>query len=168
MSFLEGQKVDYMILEGFALPAFGAIRTTADLDIAVRIETKTKFESFLGLARTSGFEPVIASYSNPVNVFRDVKSGLEVELWLRPDGVVWNKETLRRRVRVMIGETSFWAISPEDFVVSKLARPDRGVQDEKDVKSVMVRLRNSIDRRYLAVRASKEGVSAMLMAIARA
>jgi hypothetical protein len=157
-----------MVLGGFALPAYGAIRTTADLDIAVRIGSKAKFESFLGTAKKFGFESAIASFANPVNVFRDEGSGLEIELWLRPDGVVWDKETLQRRRRVTTGKTDFWVISPEDFVISKLARPDRGVQDEKDVKSVLVRLGNSIDRRYLAKRASKAGVSAVLKAIERA
>jgi predicted nucleotidyltransferase len=168
VSFLERRNVDYVVLGGFALPAYGAIRTTADLDVGVRIGTKAEFESFLAAAEKFGFEPAIASFSNPVEVFRDTKSGLEVELWLRPDGVVWDKEMLRRRRRVRIGKTDVWVISPEDFIISKLARPDRGVQDEKDVKSVLVRSESTIDRRYLAERASKAGVSALLLSIDRA
>lgn len=92
MSLLERLKVEYMVLGGFALPAYGMVRTTADLDVAVRIATPREFEAFLGSARESGFEPTLAVFSNPINLPRDRKTGLEVELWTRPGGVTWDTE----------------------------------------------------------------------------
>ena len=165
--FLAGNKIDYMIIGGFALPSYGAIRATADLDLAVRIQTPQEFQAFLLKAERSGFKPSTASFSNPVVVLSDQKTGMEVELWLRPDGVVWDQETLERRNRIRIGSSDLYVVSPEDFIVSKLARPDRGVQDEKDVKSVLVRMERTIDRQYLERRAAKAGVLAILRAIER-
>ena len=165
--FLARNKIDYMIIGGFALPSYGAIRTTVDLDLAVLIRTRPEFESFILAAERFGFEPSSASFSNPVVVLTDQKTGMEVELWLRPDGIVWDRETLSRRKRIRIGSFDFYVVSPEDFIVSKLARPDRGVQDEEDVKSVLVRMEGNIDMNYLERRAAGAGVLAILKAINR-
>ncbi len=95
------------------------------------------------------------------------RPGLEVEFWLRPDGIEWDREALRRRRKVDIGGVKAWVVSPEDFIVSKLARPDRGVQDEKDVAGVLVRVGSRLDHRYLNRRARKAGVLPVLEAIRR-
>jgi len=55
-----------------------------------------------------------------------------------------------------------WIISPEDFIVTKLARPDRSVIDEQDVKSVLIMQRNKLDREYLEKRARNAGVLTLL------
>ena len=166
-SFLARNKIDYMIIGGFALPAYGAIRATLDLDLAVRIPTPKEFQNLLLTAERSGFKPSSASFNLPVMVLVDEKTGMEAELWLRPDGVVWDQETVDRRKKVRIGSSDFYIVSPEDFIVSKLARPDRGVQDEKDVKSVLTRMEGKIDGQYLQKRASNAGVLTILEAIAR-
>jgi hypothetical protein len=167
VAFLEGNKTDYMLIGGFALPSYGAIRTTVDLDIAARIQTESDFRALLESAPRWGFRPPAASLSNPVVVFADEKTGLEVELWLRPDGIAWDQETLRRRTRTRMGSAEVYLVSPEDFIVSKLARPDRGVQDEKDAKSVLARMGDKIDRKYLERRAANAGVLAVLGAVER-
>lgn len=164
-SFLEGHGVRYMVIGGFALPSYGAIRATVDLDVAVRIESKREFDSFVERAERSGFQPSVASFSNPVSVFKEEKTGLEVEFWLRPDGIKWDRETLRRRRRTKVGSVEVWLVSPEDFIVTKLSRPDRGVQDEKDAKGVLTRLRGAINRSYLERRAADAGVLALLKAV---
>jgi hypothetical protein len=53
----------------------------------------------------------------------------------------------------------------EDFVVNKLARPDRGVTDEQDVKSVLIRQAGKLDNEHLEKRAQKAGVLAVLKTI---
>jgi len=72
---------------------------------------------------------------------------------------------LDRRREVGIAGMSVWLISPEDFIVSKLARPDRGVVDEQDVKSVLERDDVELDWRYLEERAERAGVLALLETI---
>jgi hypothetical protein len=165
VSFLEVARLDYMLIGGFALPFYGMIRSTIDIDVAVSVHDRLGFDAFLRAVAEAGFKHTLGTLSDPVTVFLDRETGLEFEFWTRPDGVEWDEETLRRRRRYRLDGFDAWVISPEDFIVNKLARPDRGVQDEKDVKSVLVRLKGSLDREYLERRAENAGVLALLKAI---
>ena len=161
-AFLEGIGVDYMVLGGFALPFYGRIRSTLDVDVAANIPSEESFDQLLSSSENFGFHPTLCEYENPVCVLVDIETQLEVELWIRPDGVEWDEETLRRRRHFTVEDVSFWVISPEDFIVSKLARPDRMVQDELDVKSVLVRMNSRLDEEYLGFRAERFGVYVLL------
>lgn len=165
ISFLEENRIDYMLIGGYALPFYGEIRSTIDIDIAVAIRVKTQFDKFRVAAGESGFSAQICSFSNPECVFLDEKTGLEVEFWMKLDGVDWDVETLKRRRRHSLDGFEAWVISPEDFIVNKLSRPDRGVQDEKDVKSVLVRLHDDLDWKYLERKAKKAEVASLLRVI---
>jgi len=94
----------------------------------------------------------------------DVKGRLEAEIWTRPDGVVFDEELLRRRVRVRPFNDSFemFVIGPEDFIVNKLARKDRGVQDEQDALSVLALQQDKLDYAYLRKRAKNACVDRLL------
>jgi predicted nucleotidyltransferase len=166
LKLLEDTNVPYMIIGGYALPFYGRIRTTVDIDLAVVIGTGKELTQLLNSLRAADFEPTIASPDNPLIVVLDQKERIEMELWLKLDGVVFDDETLRRRQKAEI-DANFWAwiISAEDFIVNKLARPDRGVVDEQDVKSVLIRQANKLDNEYLQRRAKQAGVLAVLQAI---
>jgi hypothetical protein len=165
VDLLEGAGVDYMVIGGFALPFYGRIRTTLDIDVAVHTPTEEDFDRLVSKARAEGLTPTLCSYINPVNVLIDEATRMEVELWTRPDGVEWDEQTLRKRRRVRGNGISFWIISPEDFVVSKLARPDRVEQDELDVKSVLSLKEAELDWDYLEMRARRFGVYPLLAEI---
>ena len=169
ITLFEKNKIDYMVIGGYALPFYGRIRTTVDLDIAVAIETQKKFSCLLNLLRAANFEPTICSPNNPLIVVVDRQEKIEFELWTKPDGIVFDEETLRRRRKAQLSEgISAWVVSAEDFVVTKLARPDRGVIDEQDVKSVLVRQEGNIDWNYLEKRAKDAQVLTILKAIQNA
>jgi hypothetical protein len=155
-----------MIIGGYALPFYGRIRTTVDIDLAVAIGTEKELMQLLNSLRAADFESTIASPDNSLIVVLDQKERIEMELWLKLDGVVFDDETLRRRQKAEV-DANFWAwiISAEDFIVNKLARPDRGVVDEQDVKSVLIRQANKLDNGYLQRRAKQAGVLAVLQAI---
>jgi len=155
-----------MIIGGYALPFYGRIRTTVDIDLAVAIETEKELNQLLNSLRTADFEPTIASPNNPLIVVVDRRERIELELWFKPDGVVFDDETLRRRQKAEI-DANFWVwlISAEDFIVNKLARPDRGAIDEQDVKSVLIRQETKLDNEYLQRRAKQAGVFAILQTI---
>lgn len=155
-----------MIIGGYALPFYGRIRTTADLDLAVATKTKDDYTALLNLLRVADFEQTICSPNNPLTVIVDRKEGVEFELWSRPDGIVFDEETLTRRKKMQLsGDFWVWVVSAEDFIVTKLARPDRGVVDEQDVKSVLVRQEGQLDLNYLAKRAEAAQVLTILRAI---
>jgi hypothetical protein len=155
-----------MIIGGYALPFYGRIRTTVDLDLAVAVETQEKFNVLLNILRVADFEPTICSPNNPLIVVVDRQEKIEFELWTKPDGIVFDEQTLRRRRKAQLSEGfSAWVISAEDFIVTKLARPDRGVIDEQDVKSVLVRQEGKLDWNYLEKRAKDAQVLTILKTI---
>ena len=166
LKLFEDKNVPYMVIGGYALPFYGRIRTTVDIDLAVAIKTEKELNQLLNSLRAADFEPTIASPNNPLIVVVDRKERIELELWLKPDGIVFDDETLRRRQKAEI-DSNFWTwiISAEDFIVNKLARPDRGAIDEQDVKSVLIRQANKLDNEYLQKRAKQAGVLAILQAI---
>ena len=169
ITLFEENRIDYMIIGGYALPFYGRIRTTVDLDIAVAVKTQEKFCALLNLLRAADFEPTLCSPNNPLIVVVDRKEKIEFELWTRPDGIVFDEETLRRRRKAQLSEDiSAWVVSAEDFIVTKLARPDRGVIDEQDVKSVLVRQEGKLDWNYLEKRAKDTQVLTILKAIQNA
>ena len=154
-----------MIIGGYALPYYGRIRTTLDIDIAVALKLEDDFEQFCREAERTGYILSHASIKNPVFILLDKESGFEFELWTRLDGVDWNSETLLRRRKKRFDDINVWVISPEDFIVNKLARPDRGAIDEQDVKSVLVILKDTLDWEYLEIQAKKAGISSVLHSI---
>jgi len=163
LKLFEEKKIDYMIIGGYALPFYGRIRATIDIDIAVVIKSEKELRKIAEWLESIDFEPRILSYENPLFVVLDRREKIEIELWLKPDGIVFDKETLNRRRRVKLdSDIVAWIISPEDFVVNKLARPDRGANDEGDVKSVLVLQENRLDMKYLESRAKKAGVLTIL------
>ncbi len=165
VSFLRDQGIDYMIIGGYALPLYGRIRTTLDIDIAVALTTEEGFTRFLEEAERADYSISLGSFLNPVCLLHDRLTDYEIEIWRQPDGVVWDSETLRRRVKASLAGVEVWMISPEDYIVSKLARSDRGVIDEQDVKSVLEREDVTLDWLYLKGRAERAGVWAHLQMI---
>lgn len=165
ITLLERNRIDYMLIGGYALPFYGQIRTTIDIDIAAAIKTEKQLDTLRTAAEQSGYTPQICSILNPECVFLDNETGLEIEIWTKLDGVEWDEETLKRRQKHRLNGLEAWVISPEDLIINKLARPDRTVQDEKDVKSILTRLHNNLDRKYLERRAKKAAVTPLLRII---
>ena len=168
VNLLEPNGIDYMIIGGYALPFYGRIRATIDIDVAMVIKNNKEREDLLDLLRANDYEPTAGSTSilNPVMVVVDRKEGIEMEIWFKPDGIVFDTETLRRRRKASLSPNfDAWIISPEDFIVNKLARPDRGATDEEDVKSVLVLQEGKLDMKYLEKRAEAAGVLNILKAI---
>lgn len=155
-----------MIIGGYALPFYGRIRATVDLDLAISIKTEDELDCLRDMLKSIDFEITLDSFKNPVLVVLDKKEKIEMELWLKPDGIKFDDELLRRRRKMEFSKNlEAWVISPEDFIVTKLARPDRSVIDEQDVKTVLVRQEKKLDMDYLEKRAKDAGVLNILRSI---
>lgn len=155
-----------MIIDGYALPFYGRIRTTVDIDLAIIIKTEDELNYLIDLLKSIDFETTISSPLNPLILVLDQKEKIEIELWMKPHGIVFDNETLRRRQKVKLNENFLaWIISAEDYIINKLARLDRGVIDEQDVKSVLIRQKNKLDNEYLNRRAKEAGVFTLLQVI---
>lgn len=168
LNLLEEKNVPYMIIRGYALPFYGRIRATLDIDVAVIVETEEELEKLREWLLSKSFDVELYAPRNPCFVAVDREKGIEIEVWLRPDGIVFDQETLKRRKRAKLdNDLEAWIVSPEDFIVNKLARPDRGTVDEQDVKSVLTRQRDKLDEDYLRKRAKNAEVLKVLETIQR-
>ena len=156
-----------MLIGGYALPAYGRIRATQDVDIAIAASFP-EVVKLHGRLVERGFQPASSPHERaPLFVLTDVENRAEIEVWTKPDGVVFDDELLRRRVKVRPFDDDFemFAIGPEDFIVNKLSRKDRGVQDEMDVVSVLKRQTGRLDYEYLAKRAKAADVAGLLQVL---
>lgn len=165
VSFLDEQRLEYMFIGGHALPFYGRIRVTLDIDVAVAISSEEEFDEVCRQAVDNGYEVGLRYFSDPMCIFLDTASGYEIKVWIRPDGIEWDRETLEKRRKENLAGTEAWIVSPEDFIVSKLARTDRGISDEQDVKSVFERDDMDLAWEYLERRARKLGVWNLLQVI---
>jgi len=158
-----------MVIGGYALVAYGRIRTTQDIDIAIAA-------SFPDIVRThrllekSGYQlPSPPNREAPLFLATDLENRVEFEIWTEPDGVVFDAELLNRRIRIRPFGDDFevFAIGPEDFIVNKLARRSRGVGDEQDAASVLKRQEGRLDNDYLMRRAKQAKVTGLLQTLVR-
>lgn len=166
LKLFEEKNVPYMIIGGYALPFYGRIRATVDLDLAVLVNSAEELDRLKEWLKASDFEVTVGSPLNPVVVIVDRKEKLEIELWLKPDGITFDEELLARRRKMTLDKgVEAWVIPPEDYIVNKLARPDRGAVDEQDVKSVLARQEDKLDKKYLETRAKAAEVLTILKII---
>jgi hypothetical protein len=160
---LDKLAIPHMLIGGYALIAYGQFRTTQDIDLAIASSYERSAKLQVQLTKL-GFQLGSPNPDVPFFFVTDVKGRLEVEIWTKPDGVVFDTELLRRRVKVRPFDDNFemFVIGPEDFIVNKLARQDRRVQDETDALSVLARQKGKLDYEYLRKRAKEANVTGLL------
>ena len=155
-----------MLIGGYALPAYGLIRATVNIDIAIALNSQEPMQLKKELEK-AGFQISFFTEENPCFTVTNMKAAAEIEVWVRPDGITLDAECLRRRQEIKIGDSKFWVIGPEDFIVNKLARRDRRTQDEVDVLTVLENNRLKLDSHYLYANAERAGVLPLLKALQR-
>jgi hypothetical protein len=163
------EKLQYMFIGGFALPAYGQIRTTQDIDIAIAATKMESLERLLEELRKSSFETTAKAQMEAACIcLLDRQNLVDVELWLKPDGVIFDNELLSRRRKIELAEDlNIWVIGPEDFIVNKLARTDRSIQDERDIVTVLIKQKGKLDYEYLEERAREFEVIQLLKSLQR-
>jgi len=156
-----------MLIGGLVLPAYGQIRATQDIDMAIAIKDIETLKRVFETLRKKSFEiPTTPNLDAACVYLFDRENVVDVEIWQRPDGVTFDEQLHRRRTRLPLAKDLLvWAIGPEDFIINKLARKDRRVQDEVDVVSVLVRQEDRLDEDYLVWRAKECGVLGLLEAL---
>ena len=162
----EEENINYMFIGGFALPAYGEIRATQDVDVAVAVVNLKILTKLFNALTIQNFEPTAKPMLEaPVSYFLDKENMVDVEIWLRPDGVKLDEEVLKRRQRPRLPDLDIWVIGPEDFIVNKLARRDRRARDENDVVSVLLAQEGKLDKEYLEQRARESDVFELLQVL---
>jgi hypothetical protein len=162
----EKEKIDYMLIGGMALPAYGEIRATQDIDVAVAITNIETLKCLIHELEQKTFEKTAKPMLEAACIYvLDRENLVDVEIWLKPDGIIFDKELLTRRRHRQILDMDIWIIGPEDFIVNKLSRSDRSARDESDVVSVLIAQREKLDKKYLEKRAKKFSILSLLQSL---
>lgn len=162
----EKNSIEHMLIGGWALPAYGHVRSTIDIDLAIAIKQPEKLDQLISELRSNKYQVTSNPKTNhPVFPILDEENMVEMELWQKPDGIDMGAEILKRRQKRRKDNLSFWIIGPEDLIINKLSRPDRSPGDEQDVITVLHRQRDKLDRHYLENRAKQVGLLSLLEAL---
>jgi predicted nucleotidyltransferase len=166
IEILEKNSIEYMLIGGWALPAYGHIRATIDIDLAIAVKQPEKLDHFISELRSNKYQVTFnPKTDHPVFPILDEENMVEMELWQKPDGIDMGAEILKRRRKIRKDNLSFWIIGPEDLIINKLAIPNRSSGDEQDVITVLHRQRDKLDRHYLENRARQAGLLSLLEAL---
>jgi len=147
----------HCLLGALALGAWGAPRTTQDVDVLLAVEPADRGRLLEALAAGGFDQDREWAEQNPM--IRDVHLRLRcgpvaIDLMFPRDA--HDHECLARRRREAIGNLSVWVISPEDLILHKL-KAGRA-QDFVDVLSVLHHQRSGLDQPYLSQWAARLGI----------
>ncbi|MEM3564268.1 MAG: nucleotidyltransferase [Candidatus Jordarchaeaceae archaeon] len=164
-SALNEANLEYVIIGGLVAIIYGRLRSTADLDVAIKLQP-SETESIAKLV--SAFRKhdldvleseIVASLREKSRFFVfDTKSPLRVDakgVYTRLDS-----KTLENRRREKVLGLEVWVASPEDTIISKLIYGSP--QDIEDALAIMLNLRDKIDYEYLNRQAEIENVRKQL------
>lgn len=141
----ESRGLDYALIGGFALAAWGCPRNTIDLDLLVRADRLSDVDDALA---SIGYTPWFRS-ENVTHLDRAGNPAHRIDLLhaFRPASL----EALRRARRVPLGDSTadIPVVEPEDligFKVQALANdPDRRAQDLADILALAAHLGTGLD-----------------------
>ncbi len=141
-----------------ALPAYGAGRSTYDLDIAIEFKTQNDIDNLLAKLRDHDVQTAQKpKLDHLVFVVFQLTMKDEAEIWLQPcSGFPWDDLIISRISSQKMEPFSYHIniLSTEDFIMTKLGRQDRSVTDLQDVIQIIL-AQQSIDWKYLIQRAKK-------------
>ncbi len=160
--FLNSEGIDYVIVGGIAVIVYGNPRTTADIDLIVKLDEEG-IEDFAEYLQGRGF---LADIRDMRQAFKEKThfSAEEKDSLFRLDikGVYREKEkiTLRNRKKVEYDGITMYVASPEDTIANKLYYGSE--QDVEDAESIYVRQEGGLDQEYLEERCEAVGVKEKL------
>lgn len=148
-SYLNSKAIDYVLVGGIAVIAYGNPRTTVDVDIIVQLG-EDKIEEFAGFLKSEGF------FSDPHDLRKALheKSHFTAEMkdtLFRIDlKGVYNendKRTMNNRKKIEFEGIPMFIASPEDTIAHKLLYGSE--QDITDAEGIYVRQIKKLDVPYL-------------------
>lgn len=163
LTVIEGEKIPYAIMGGFAVRTWGVPRPTYDADVAVAVDDPG-LVLLLKALEDAGFQ-VPEEYRTG---FRDTLAGMsKIKVTRFEEGTVWDvdlflarggllESALDRRRRVTLAERPVWVMSAEDVILLKLVAHRR--KDQLDIEEI-VRIARDLDHDYLRSWASRLGVT---------
>jgi hypothetical protein len=156
--YLNKHNVQYVIVGGIAVLAYGTPRTTMDADIIIQMDTK-ELKTFAEFLARNGF------FSKSLDIedaFREKShfSAFDKDSLFRLDikGVYneMDERTLKNRRAINYRGMKLYLESPEDIIANKLVFGSE--QDIKDADGIYMRQLPKLDMRYLEKACATNGV----------
>jgi predicted nucleotidyltransferase len=122
LRLLNSEKIEYLLVGGYAVAHYGYPRPTGDLDIWVAVHPDTAVK-LVAVLRAFGFGSAGATPSvflTPGKVIRMGLPPVRIELLTGISGVVFN-EAFARRVSAVIDGVEVSVISRDDLIANKAA-----------------------------------------------
>ena len=122
LALLDSEKIDYLIVGGYAVSYYGYARTTGDLDIWVAMHPDTANRMVIALAKF-GFASAGATkdlFLTPDRVVRMGVPPVRIEVLTSISGVDF-AACFARKTSAMIDGVSVSVIGREDLIANKLA-----------------------------------------------
>lgn len=133
IDFLNKNKVEYLLVGGWAVGYYGNPRATKDIDflVAVDDENLMKLKKALYEFGAPGID--MSHFKEPGNVFRMGSSPVQIDIINEANGIDI-KECYSRRKTIKIEDIPISIISKEDLIKNK--RASARFQDLADVESL--------------------------------
>ena len=146
---LEELDIDYVIVGGIAVAAWGNIRTTRDVDVIMALE-RGKVEKLVRAFKRRGFS---VNRSDILNSLKE-KSHFTIfdersEYHIDAKGVYGERESrsLKTRKKIEIDGTAVYIASAEDTLANKLFFGSE--QDLRDAEGIYIRQLGKLNMKYL-------------------
>lgn len=153
VSFLNREKVKYIIIGGIAAGVWGEPRVTGDIDVDILLD-KDNISEFLNKAKRTGFKfnkQVCIKRAKGISVFQINYGDFHVDFIIA--SIDLEKEAFKRKKEIRLYGLKAFFPTPEDFILLKII-PGRP-QDLIDAEKATLRHRAKLDIKYLETWAEK-------------
>lgn len=169
-AMLDELDIDYVLGGSLAGSFFGEPRATADVDVAVRLDSESA-DRFLVRVESEFYVPneaarVAIRTHDSFNLV-DTTIPFKVDVFVLGDGLL-DRRQMERRVRIDVpgAQAGIWVTSPEDQVLRKLDcyRAGVGLSDQqwRDIAGILRVSGGELDLDYLESTAEMVGLGALL------
>ncbi len=160
--------IDYFVTGGMAVSMWGKPRSTADIDVVIKLiepQLQNLIVSLRKLSRAGYADEEIAKKTiaegGEFN-FIDPVSGVKVDFWILKKDRTTGLE-FERKIAKKVGGQEVYFISPEDLILSKL-RWFKSSQSERQIEDIrsILKIQRKLDLKYLKKMAKAQGILDLL------
>jgi len=120
LNFLNSNKVEYLLLGGWAVGIYGHPRATKDIDFIVGIDDQNLARLIRALGEFGAPSIEIANFKEEGNVFRMGRSPVQIDIINEASGIDFY-ESYQRRQLIDVDGVEISLISKDDLIKNKLA-----------------------------------------------
>ncbi|MCK4248533.1 MAG: nucleotidyltransferase [Candidatus Omnitrophica bacterium] len=153
ITFLNNQKIDYLVIGGIAVSVIGNPRETKDIDFCLFIR-KSEIKGFLDKAEGKGFiidKKMMLEHAKSTGCFYFTDNDVRIDFLVASHKL--EKTAFTRKILIKMHGVKAYYPSPEDLILLKII-PGR-LRDLADAEDIAKRHAEKLDKKYLLTWAQK-------------